>query len=184
MTGGRAASVDGDDLVVVAGQLARTPHEISRVAARCPFGYPAAVETLPYDRHGAPFPTLYYLTCPTCVREVSRLEGSGGVGEWSARVRSSAELARSVAEAGAATSARRRELASRCSCAPLDAGASLSAGVAGTVHPSAVKCLHAHVAHALTHPGYLFGEAVVRALGEPWCADERCAAFLPEDQSP
>ena len=52
---------------------------MSRVVARCPFGFPAAVETLPYDAGGRPFPTLFYLTCPTLVAALSRLESDGHV---------------------------------------------------------------------------------------------------------
>ena len=40
----------------VAAQLARRPHAMSRVVARCPFGYPAAVEDLPYGRRRPPVP--------------------------------------------------------------------------------------------------------------------------------
>jgi hypothetical protein len=43
----------------------------------------------------------------------------------------------------------------------------------------AVKCLHAHVAHALAHPGYLVGRAILAEAGDPWCDDARCASFLP-----
>ena len=35
----------------------------------------------------------------------------------------------------------------------------------------AVKCLHAHVAHALAHPGYAFGRAVLAEVEDPWCDD-------------
>ena len=42
--------VAGADAAVVAGQLGRAPHAMSAVAARCPFGFPAVVEDLPYDR--------------------------------------------------------------------------------------------------------------------------------------
>ncbi len=71
--------VAGADAAVVAGQLGRPPHPITLIAARCPFGFPAVVEDLPYDGLGRPFPTLYYCTCPTLVAAVSRLESDGGV---------------------------------------------------------------------------------------------------------
>ena len=71
--------VAGADAAVVAGQLGRAPHAMSAVASRCPFGFPAVVEDLPYDGRGRPFPTLYYCTCPTLVAAVSRLESDGGV---------------------------------------------------------------------------------------------------------
>lgn len=55
----------------------------------CRWGRPRAVLSHPL-RRGLPFPTLFWLVCPHLVREVSRLEASGGVREAS-------ELARRLA---------------------------------------------------------------------------------------
>jgi hypothetical protein len=52
-------------------------------------------------------------------------------------------------------------------------------GVGGVADVRAVKCLHAHVAHSLAHPGYAFGRAVLSEIEDPWCSDARCAAFVP-----
>ncbi len=62
----------------------------------------------------------------------------------------------------------------------VDGGASLATGVGGVSDLLAVKCLHAHVAHALARPGYALGEAVLAEVAEPWCDDRRCAALLSE----
>ena len=97
----------------VAAQLGRDPHPVTRVVARCPFGYPAAVEDLPYGPDGAPFPTLYYLTCPSFVAAVSRLESEGGVRRWTERAAADPALRRSLAEAAAVSRRRRRALAER-----------------------------------------------------------------------
>jgi hypothetical protein len=171
--------VDGADLAVVAGQLGRPPHAMSRIVARCPARLPAAVETLPYDVDGRPFPTLFYLTCPTLVAAVSRLESDAGVQAWSARLAAEPVLARAVGAAATATRRRRRELVRRYDLKMVDGGASLSTGVGGVGDVRAVKCLHAHVAHALAHPGYAFGRAVLADAEDAWCDDRRCAAFLP-----
>ena len=169
------------DLIVVRGQLGRRPHELQRIAARCPFGYPAAVEDLPYDAKGRPFPTLYYLTCPTLVAGVGRLESAGGVRAWTARLEVDPALARSLREAAAVTRRRRRTLALRLGRPMADGGASLRTGVGGVHDVRAVKCLHAHVAHALAHPTYAFGAAVLAEVEDPWCADRRCAALAGPD---
>ena len=63
--------------------------------------------------------------------------------------------------------------------AMLDDGASLALGVGGVSDVRAVKCLHAHVAHALARPGYVLGEAILAEVVDPWCGDRRCAAYLP-----
>jgi hypothetical protein len=176
--------VGGADWAVVAGQLARTPYAMSRVVARCPFGYPAAVETLPYGAGGRPFPTLFYLTCPTLVAAVSRLEDGGGVRVWTARLAVDPALARSARAAATATRRRRRELARRYALAMVDGGASMASGIGGVGDVRAVKCLHAHVAHALARPGYVLGRAVLAEVRDPWCSDGRCAAFVPAAATP
>jgi hypothetical protein len=60
----------------------------------------------------------------------------------------------------------------------VDGGASITTGVGGVSDLLAVKCLHAHVAHALAHPGYALGQAVLAEVDDPWCDDRRCAALL------
>ena len=156
---------------------------MSRVVARCPFGFPAAVETLPYDAGGRPFPTLFYLTCPTLVAVLWRLESDGGVQAWCARLGAEPALARAVGAAATAARRRRRELVRRYDVAMVDGGASLTTGVGGVGDVRAVKCLHAHVAHALARPGYVFGRVVLAEAEHPWCDDGRCAAFVPSAEA-
>jgi hypothetical protein len=182
---GAARLVSGDDLLVVAAQLARRPHDMSRVVARCPYGFPAAVEDLPYRSDGRPFPTLYYLTCPTLLAGVSALESAGGVRGWEERVAADARLSGSLARAGAQCRRRRRELQRRFALPMLDGGESLHSGVGGVSRSSeggrgAIKCLHAHVAHALACPRYDLGAAVLAEVVEPWCADRRCARYAAD----
>ena len=177
---------------------------MSRVAARCPFGYPAAVEDLPYGPDGRPFPTVYYLTCPTLVAGVAALESDGGVRRWARRVAADERLAASLGKAAAQSGRRRRELARRYALPMLDGGASLRGGVggvgaggrgsagksaAGAISggaPSggAIKCLHAHVAHALACPSYDLGASILAEVAEPWCDDRRCAAFVLAGSAP
>ena len=177
-----APLVAGADAAVVAGQLGREPHAMSAVAARCPFGFPAVVEDLPYDAGGRPFPTLYYCTCPTLVAAVSRLESDGGVARWTARLAAEPALARSAADAAADSAVRRTDLAGEFGLPMVDGGASLATGVGGVADLLAVKCLHAHAAHALARPGYVLGAAILAEVTDPWCDDRRCAAFVPEGE--
>jgi hypothetical protein len=173
--------VTGTDAAVVAGQLGRAPHAMSAVSVRCPYGFPAVVEDLPYDAAGRPFPTLYYCTCPTLVAAVSRLESDGGVARWSERLAQDPALARSAADAAADSAVRRTDLARAFRLPMVDGGASLATGVGGVADLLTVKCLHAHVAHALARQGYALGEAVFTEATDPWCDDRRCAALLPDD---
>ena len=163
-----------EDRDVVEHQIGRRPRAFRRVAVRCPYGAPAVTEQEPYDERGDPFPTTYYLTCRHLVAAVSRLEAAGGVERWSAAVESSAELTGDLAEATALQRRIRHDLAG--GRAGADHGASLDWGIGGSRNPEQLKCLHAHVAFALAHPGYRLGEAILAEVPKPWPGDGCCSA--------
>ncbi len=162
-----------EDRDVVERQIGRRPRAFHRVAARCPFGAPAVTEQSPYDDAGAPFPTTYYLTCRHLVAGVSRLEAAGGVERWSAAVAASPDLTADLAAATGLQQRVRRGLAGGSTGA--DDGASLDSGIGGSRNPSQLKCLHAHVAFALAHPGYVIGGRVLAEVPEPFPIDRCCA---------
>jgi hypothetical protein len=150
-----------DDRAVVARQIGREPRAFRRVVVRCPFGRPAVTEQAPFDNAGAPFPTTYWLTCPHAVAQVSRLEASGGVEHWTRATQENPELATSLERANAEQRRVRPEL---------------DLGIGGSRADAAgLKCLHAHVAFALAHPGYELGERVLAEL-EPLFPAECCTA--------
>jgi hypothetical protein len=130
-------------------------------------------EQEPYGRDGAPFPTMYYLTCPHAVAAVSRLEASGGVERWSAAVAADPRLRASVEDATREQRELRRELAG--DRVGRDGGASLELGIGGSSSPLRLKCLHAHVAFALARPGYDLGERVVAELEQMFPEDGCCS---------
>jgi len=155
-----------DDRSVVAWQLGRSPRAFRRVVVRCPFGLPAVTEQEPYDPHGEPFPTTYYLTCRHLVAAVSRLEAAGGVERWGEAAARDPELAESLQRATEEQRAVRAELAAGRT--GNDAGASLALGIGGASRPERLKCLHAHAAFALARPGYLLGERILAELDPLW----------------
>ena len=157
-----------DDRAVVALQLGREPRAFRRVAVRCPWGRPAVTEQHPYTTDGEPFPTTYYLTCRHLVAAVSRLEAAGGVERWATAVAAEPTLRAELDRATAEQVALREGLAAGETGA--DGGESLSFGIGGSRNPTALKCLHAHVAFALARPGYRLGEAVLAELPERWPA--------------
>jgi hypothetical protein len=162
-----------DDRSIVARQLGRTPRAFRRVVVRCPFGRPAVTEQEPYDEHGMPFPTTFYLTCPHLVAEVSRKEAAGGVERWSVAVAADASLRADLHAATERQARIRRELAG--DRRGRDDGASLDSGIGGSRRPQQLKCLHAHVAFALANPGYDLGARVFEDLAQPW-PDARCCS--------
>ncbi len=162
-----------DDRAIVARQLDREPRAFRRVVSRCPFGLPAVTEQSPYDVHGAPFPTTYYVTCPHLVSAIARLEAAGGVERWSAEANADAALGESLARATEEQRAIRRRLAGESGGS--DDGASLELGIGGSRWPEHLKCLHAHVAFALARPGYELGERILAEVAEPWPWSRCCS---------
>lgn len=65
-----------NDHEAVARQLGREPRPF-RVAARCPFGRPSVIE----NERARNMPTSFWVTCPSLVSDISRVESTGGVRE-------------------------------------------------------------------------------------------------------
>ncbi|MEU7524768.1 DUF501 domain-containing protein [Saccharothrix sp. NPDC042600] len=151
-------TVSDEDKAIVAEQLGRTPRGMRAVAARCPSGHPAVVQTSPRLPDGTPFPTLYYLTCPRLNSLVSRLESAGVMKEMTDRLATDEQLARHYQRA------HELYLAERDAIEPL--GTTVTAGGM----PGRVKCLHVHVAHALAAgPGVNpFGDEALALLADEW----------------
>ncbi|MCX8033178.1 MAG: DUF501 domain-containing protein, partial [Thermoleophilia bacterium] len=103
-------SVSSRDLAVVAGALGRAPYELTGIAVRCPFGYPAVVETPPLVGGVSPNPTLLYLVCLALVKTVSRAESQGAVRRFRRLVRSEPGVAGVLAEVDRLYRARRAAL--------------------------------------------------------------------------
>ncbi|MFF5988888.1 DUF501 domain-containing protein [Prauserella flavalba] len=161
------------DREIIAQQLGRPPRALRAVAARCPSGHPSVVQTSPRLEDGTPFPTLYYLTCPTLTSLVGKLEASGLMKEMTARLGEDPELA------GAYQRAHESYLAQRDAIDPL--GHEVSAGGM----PGRVKCLHVHLAHTLAcGPGVNpFGDETLELLRtEGWPSGD-CAPLVQTEQS-
>jgi hypothetical protein len=164
-----------DDRALVAQQIGREPRAFRRVAVRCPFGRPAITEQSPYDPHGEPFPTTYYVTCRHLVQQISRLEADGGVERWTHEAEQDEELKASRKSADDEQRALRRELSNGQT--GRDDGTSLDLGVGGAGRTGSLKCLHAHAAFALARPGYELGNRIVAEVDPLWpdrcCTDPR-----------
>ncbi|SDD03059.1 DUF501 domain-containing protein [Actinokineospora iranica] len=153
------------DREIVAAQLGRAPRAIRAVAARCPSGHPAVIQTNPKLEDGTPFPTLYYLTCPKLAAAISTLETTGVMKDMTDRLSTDPDLAAHYLQA------HKSYLAERDALEPL--GTDVTAGGM----PGRVKCLHALVAHSLaTAPGTNpFGDEALALLAPAWPTGD-CAA--------
>jgi hypothetical protein len=151
-----------EDEAVIERQLGRPPRAIHGVGHRCPCGNPDVVTTEPRLPDGTPFPTTFYLTCPTAASLIGTLEGSGLMKEMQAWLAEDAELA------AAYRRAHESYLEFRASLGEVPEIDGVSAGGM----PDRVKCLHVLAGHALAAgPGVNpLGDEVLDRLGEWWAA--------------
>lgn len=154
------AAIDARDEAVVTAQLGRSPRAVHAVGHRCPCGNPDVVVTEPRLPDGTPFPTTFYLTCPRAASRIGALEGSGLMGELTARLAEEPELSRAYA------AAHRRYLAAREAIGRVEEIAGISAGGM----PSRVKCLHVLAGQALAQGrgANPLGDEVLDRLGSYW----------------
>ncbi len=110
------------DRKAVSRQLGREPRPF-RVAARCPFGVPSVIE----NEQARNMPTSFWVTCPSLVADISRVESTGGVREAGEAV--GAEAVEAIHEEHRALYGTR---------------------VAGVREGGNVKCLHAFTALQLS----------------------------------
>ena len=141
-----------------------------QVARRCHLGVPMVIENHPRLENGAPFPTLYWLTCPVLVKRVSRIEARGHMEYVNARLTTDPSLHTRLAESIAFLRERRdgHEVIE-------DSGAPPGGG------PDKVKCLHAHVAQELAQGVNPVGSATLAETGWPDCV-EPCFATRSQDE--
>jgi hypothetical protein len=128
----------------MAAQLGREMRGVHSFARRCACGRPAVVRTLPRLPGGSPFPTSLYLTLPSMVQAVSRLEADGRMAELSEQLAEDADLAAGYRAAHERYLQRRAELGTVAEIEGISAGGM----------PVRVKCLHALVGQGLAEgPG-------------------------------
>jgi len=129
------------------------------------------VETAPRLPDGAPFPTLYYLTCPRAAGAIGTLEAGGLMREMTDRLAVDDELRAGYARAHVAYVRARTAIAE---VPEID-------GVSAGGMPDRVKCLHVLVAHALAAgPGVNpLGDEALGLLPEWWAAGPCTAADRP-----
>jgi hypothetical protein len=151
-----------EDEAVIERQLGRPPRAIHDVGHRCPCGNPDVVTTEPRLPDGTPFPTTFYLTCPTAASLIGTLEASGLMKEMQARLAEDHELA------AAYRRAHESYLEFRASLGDVPEIDGVSAGGM----PHRVKCLHVLAAHSLAAGRGVnpLGDEVLDRLGEWWAA--------------
>lgn len=142
----------------VAELLGRSPQCPYHVAVAHDDGRPVVIANAPLLDDGRPMPTRYWLVDADLRRQVSQLEGRGGV-----------RLAEAAVDPEALAAAHRRYAAERDALIPGGhEGPRPAGGVGGTAQ--GVKCLHAHTAYRLAGGEDPVGDWVLEQLGLQGCA--------------
>lgn len=148
------SQIDERDLRVIQGQLGHEPRGLLEIERRCRWGYPQVVKVYPLLRVScAPFPTLFWLTCPALVEQLSRLEEHGYIKELEQALAGDERLRqeyqedhrRYLAERWAALSGEDKALVEERGLTAALRGR----GIGGLSDWDKVKCLHLHYAHHL-----------------------------------
>jgi exopolyphosphatase/guanosine-5'-triphosphate,3'-diphosphate pyrophosphatase len=158
------------DLSAVRDQLGREPTTAFVVVARCTGGHPLVIRNAAVTPDGTPFPTTHWLTCPSAVKAVSRVESEGWIGRINERIATD-EAFRTAVEAAHAEAADDR-------AAELPEARGWG-GVGGTRR--GLKCLHAHYANHLAGGDDIVGRWVAERV-EPIHPEARTGRVAAIDQ--
>jgi len=151
------STISERELRVIQAQLGRPPRGVMEIERRCRWGYPQVIKVYPL-LHGEPFPTLFWLTCPTLIEQLSALEQRGYIKEIEKLLAEDERLRQEyhrnhrdyIAERWAALSAEDRALLERrCRGVWPYAPTLMERGIGGIADWNRVKCLHLHYAHHL-----------------------------------
>ncbi|ABV33322.1 protein of unknown function DUF501 [Pseudothermotoga lettingae TMO] len=164
-----------EDLLVIEKQIGRFPRNVRRVMKRCTYGFPVVIETFPVVE-GKPFPTLYWLTCPFLVREISRLEEKGWIREFEKLIMTDLIFRERYIQSHSEIKKRRMNFTK-----DEFVKTKLSeVGTGGIRDLTKVKCLHLHVADYLAGVKNPVGERVLKMIKNYTCNLQYCAHELFE----
>lgn len=175
------------DVSVLRGQMRGRKFDSSAVLAvarRCRHGFPQVVVSSPISSSGAPFPTLFWLTCPFLDHRCGELESEQRIAELEAVF---AAIPEEVEKMHRGYAALRLSLAGG---EKSQAFVNMSDGMRRTIAeygvgginwqdaPQAVKCLHLQTAAWLGMGAHPAREWLAEKLGALDCAGGRCTEAL------
>ncbi|MEZ4286958.1 MAG: DUF501 domain-containing protein [Polyangiales bacterium] len=158
--------MQSDDDAIVAAQIGRPSRANTEVMRRCDWNLPLVVRMPPTLNTGEPFPTRYWLSCPLLHKRVARIEAEGGVQHADERLRTDDDFAATMAAANERYREDRESADANSGSERLARG-----GVGGAT--GGIKCLHAHLAHALATDENPLGAEIVQHVFPVDC-DQPC----------
>ncbi len=150
------------------GRPAKLPYVI---ATRCGDGTPQVLQTDPVYREDGrwkPFPTFLWLVCPRLRYEVAKLEAAQEIQMFSRRLTDDLSFRETFIEGQKQLQRERLSMAEQVAGSPLpeDIQSVLSGtNIVGSRSLLGVKCLHAHVAQALSFGANPIGDDVLARVG-------------------
>ncbi|HOP25373.1 MAG TPA: DUF501 domain-containing protein [Defluviitoga sp.] len=171
--------VTKSDLEIIYNQLNRKVENIFSITLRCKYGYPQVIQCFPL-RDNKPFPTLYWVTCPYLVEEVSELESISLIKELQKKVSEDQELREQLYQAHLEEIRKRLAIiGDRLDQLPENAREKLKkVGIGGTCDFDKIKCLHMHLASFLSGEPNPIGKIVKNLVPQKNCSDERCKSYV------
>lgn len=176
------------DKATVTRQLGRQPRNLVGVAARCPAGAPRVIVTHPVIYHDGVFPevfpTLYWLSCPRLVKEISRMEGAGAIEEIQELILDDPEPKKALEDEHEMYAKQRMALVKDVTLHSLEDDyptqyeVLVHSGVGG-IMDQGIKCLHTHFADYLVNGTNPVGKIVAGRLGEK--IEELCKECVEEE---
>jgi len=172
------------DRKIVKSQLKKSPRGLIDIPVRCIYGYPVVLTTRPLIREGDEFeifPTLYWLSCPKRVEEVSRIESDGYVKKLEEEIASDSALKEKYSKAENRYLEEQKSLLSEKDKSFIEKKGLKSAlrrGIGGIKSDEHLKCLHLHLAHHLADENVL-GRLIQKRFDLGDCPTDyvRCKKF-------
>ena len=163
------------DLAILEEQLGRSPRGVRAIERRCSAGHPQVIRVYPL-LDGKPFPTLYWLTCPSLIKQIARLEHQGWIERLERRMERAPEMrARYFESHRAYIEERWRELSEGDRQWVIERGLEPifeERGIGGLRDWTKVKCLHLHYAHYQARGENVIGAFLVESFQITECPAE------------
>ena len=184
VSGAMMGEITDCDRKIVKSQLNKDPRGLIDIPVRCIYGYPVVLTTRPLIRDGDEFeifPTLYWLSCPKRVEEVSRIESGGYVKKLDKEIASDSELKEKYSKAEKRYLKAQKSLLSERDKRFIEKKglkSALSRGIGGIKSDEHLKCLHLHLAHQLADENVL-GKLIQKRFDLGDCSSDhvRCEKF-------
>ncbi|MDI3524017.1 MULTISPECIES: DUF501 domain-containing protein [unclassified Kosmotoga] len=127
-------------------QLGRDIENDFIVVRRCSWGYPQCIKSS-LITNGKPFPTLFWLTCPLLLKEISKLEEKGMIKTIESRLENDENFMKAYVKAHKETKDLKEQLLASLSISEWQRNAIIERGIGGIKDLKRVKCLHLQLAN-------------------------------------